>query len=327
MPNFDPQPFHLFRAHEREEVASAFVRLLKAKSTLLERGISGVPKIYEYAEPLARTLGTEAGDNSLLIIAHELIYLIDPLLIDAFILQPEEKDTRDALSLQLFMVAIATGDSKKDDFTPYSLEELASIVLGDTYLYDDIIFVRTLRAALVTTGDGSYAKVLAEALPALTAEFADVEKEYEWDDVFFLSFILHVVWKGFVLLGRNTQERLLQNYFYLAIVAGVPVRRWLSEILHIKSAAVDTKELSIIFNQSLANNRETVPMNTGVEEGRPFVDLEKEFFAKIYSENISTLAEVQFVDSFYVNQPSRDIFSAWLREALSISLHVKKGDL
>jgi hypothetical protein len=253
--------------------------------------------------------------------------LVDPSLIDAFILQPEEKDTRDALSLQLFMVAIATGDSKKDDFTPYSLEELAAVVLGDSYIYDDVIFARTLRATLVSTGDGSYAKVLAEALPALTAEFADVEKEYEWDDVFFLSFILHVVWKGFAFLDKSAEDRLLQNYFYLAIVAGVPVRHWLSEILHIKSASVDTKELSILFNQSLSNNRETVPMTTGVEAGRPFVDLEKEFFAKIYSENISTLAEVQFVDSFYVNQPSRDIFSAWLREALSISLHIKKGDL
>lgn len=327
MPNFDPQPFHLYRVHTQADVNAAFVRLLKAQKTLEARGIAAVPKIYERVARLARTLAIEASGNLRLHIAHESIRWIDPTLIDAFIALPENQDWRDAISMELAFAGTLAGDNPKPSFTPYTPEEFGTILLGSTFYFDDIVFLRTLRWILDGVGNDEYSVLVATAFPALAEEFVDVEKEYEWDDAFVFGAMLQTVWKAFPFLGDEIQRRMLENYFYLAIVAGVPVRQYLAEMFQVNAPGFDRGAFAKHVTEAMNNNRETVPTTTGVEEGRPFADILKEFLAKVYTDNIGTLAEVQFVDGFYQSQPHRDMFAGWLREALSIVLHARKGDL
>ncbi len=308
-----------FRMQSLSEVQAVLTSLLNERKRLEATGIATFGKMYKYIEPLhAIAMMGDSKDAPLLIVDQFLLTFLDADLVKEVLLHPDDADLRNALAIQLGFIAAGTNNIPNID--SYTDEELKLIFKGDGSFYDEAVFVYTLREMVSGQPDSSIISALFATLRPVT-ELDDIEAKYFWDDAFVLSMMLHVIWKNIGVLSNLEQQTLLQNYFYRAIVAGVPVRVWLAE------AAEERPETMIQWSQMLSRSREHVPTNTRERTGEAFSSLVNRYLAEVLGEQISTLAQEKFLKTVYQNQPNKEVYSVWLREALVIVYHVKNGDL
>lgn len=298
------------------EAAEDAYEAIRVKGPIVERMYRYIFVIYEEA------LRQPPADS--LVMAHrELIRFLDADLLQDFIKNPDDKPTRDVLSGQLAMIAAAT--TTAPNVEPYDAAELQKAIKGQSNVYNDITFLSTLHRVLHGGDDvAQYYSVLFGLLPAVNPD--GIAQEYGWEEALLFAALVHAVWSGFVKLTSERQQFLLQNYYFQAIVVGVPVRSYFQDFSVSNPKLTPTDQMSLL-ERLLDANREFVPTKTAGVEGRPFVDVLREYMAALYSGEVSTLAQEKTVAAFYRGQNNAEMFTGWLRESLNIIYHLQRHDL
>ncbi len=320
MPTLGQRKFYDFRMQSLSEVQTALTKLLneRARVEALKLPVA-IEKFYQYAGSLQQlSMAGEDKNQPLLLVDQFILTYFDPELVDAFLQTPTDVELYTALSFQLGYLSAAT--NRTPNLKSYTDEEMKEILRGEGSYYDETVFLHTLREIIEGSPDQSVVAALLATLPPVR-DMADVDSVYFWDEALLLGMMLHTVWKHAGLLKSQDQQKLMQNYFYRAIVAGVPVRVWLTEVVEEKS------DIMLQWSQMLSRNREHVITNTSEQTGEPFADVIRRYLAAVLSEEISTLAQEKFLKDLYGSQPNKDVYSVWMREALSVVYHIKNQDL
>lgn len=156
----------------------------------------------------------------------------------------------------------------------------------------------------------------------------DGERMRDWENSFGGALLVQAVWSWFMKLEDEDRTFLCQNYIYLAIVFGVPIRKHLSYYLYKSFDAVDY----ILKNQSLFASLEgnTEKVMVDLEKGlqKPLVDLLKGFLSH-YSgaEGGGGFKSQSLIYGTYSSQHNSEKFSIWLHEAFLIYFLLSKAEL
>jgi len=313
-----------------DEVKKALSDLMDNKLLLLKKDFPGFAPMYAHIESLYNRAQQVKRKDVLEIIDEETIRFLSLFLCYTFLLQPELPERSEALAVHLMMISAATDNFVvKKNFEPYNWVELEEIIQGEDRFYDDIYFVNTLRSIITGKDNLEHSKVLLKSL-STKSEQEDDRGLYFWDEAFVFSMILQAIWKNFAFFEKQKQIFLLQNYFYTAIVAGVPAQKLIIQAL---DKADEAKDESVIklnnnFIKAIAGSHETVPIDTISEGGKRLSDIVSECFTKVYSgKGVDILAQENYIKEIYKGQQHADIFSFWIREVLNIILHMRKKNL
>ena len=316
-----------FHLQPWSRVQEALGDLLAAENQLCALNNPAVTALYKYVMPIATIAQQEAGNDLMLTSQQELIRYLDPGAVWNFIIDPNYKANRDVLATHLSMISAAVTDMIP--LKPYTLDELKRIFNGDQNIYDDLIFLATLHSILAgADAAADAAGLLATSLPPIKEEAAPTEAAvFWWDDVFIQAAMLHAAWSQFPNLPGASQQFLLKNYYYAAIVAGFPVRALIGELLDSDNGAVGPSTKRAGVTRALEANREVVALSTTDSAVELLSELIKKFTSAVLSAPIATLAQEKFIRDIYHNDPGSEQYSAWLRDAASLALHIKKGDI
>ena len=324
MPNIE---HNIFEYHlEPIETIKAALARIEDDYEILRGGGPIMERIYRYIFKINEELYRQP-ENDALVLAHRgIIQFLRPEVIDALRTNPGDKITRDEASFHLAMVGAAA--TLVPDVVPYDTIELQLVVKGDKNLYNPTIILSTLHHLMHggnSAEDAEVTKVYAQIVVGslFPAQSQGEVVEYGWIEALVYSTVLQAVWCNFSLLTPDRQQFLLQNYYYQAIVNGVPVREHLKNFL---LSSPNKEAAEAVFERSIENNREVVPVKIGGTEGRLFVEVLKEYIAALYSGTISTLAQEKVLLNFYKGQEGVEIYTAWLREAFGIYYHLKRRD-
>lgn len=311
------------RSQSWAAVQSALAKLLEQEEKVRRLNMPAVNAFYWYAEALSLAANEPDNSSPLRIIDRETIRLLDVDLVDEFVRDPTDEIIRDNLAIELRLLVAGIGSIP--NMAPYTIPELKAILQGEGRFYDDSILLLTLRRAMEAPGGIEYASLMLRTLPPGNAP-ADLKDRYWWDDALILAGTLQLVWRFFPILDQAEQEAVLQHYLYRSLVLGAPVRLWVQEAL---SKATDETALSgmyALFTKALLESQESVPLDREATKGKNLADIYREYLVKVYNEDISALAQEKFISDFYQNAASASIYALWLREAVNIFAHLKKGN-
>lgn len=316
----------LYRIYSQSwsSVQGALTRLVKERARLMSLNIPGTEKFYQYVDALlARATASSVG-SPLLAIDQEIIRSLDIEMVEEFLRNPSDAVIGDNLSIELALLTAAT-NAISSGIVPYTIDEFKAILQGEGSFYNDHIFLYTLRNAIATS-DMEFANLLVTTLPP--ARFPDdLADNYWWDDALILATTLHLIWYFFSALGPGKQEALLQHYLYRSLIVGVPVRQKLADALNVMADIDTLSTLYNIFIKAMLGSDESVPLDKEAAAGKKLADIYKEYLTKVYTEEISVLAQEKFIAELYAGNSVEDWYIAWLREALSIFFHLKKQDI
>jgi len=316
-----------YRTEDWSEVERSLLALMNEKERLTALNIPAIDKMYGRIEAIYATATRIDEGNPFEVIDKELVRFLKPALIDHFINNPEDAEMRNVLSSFFIMMAAATNNfSAGDSFTPYSTDELSAILMGSGGIYDDVLYIRSLRSYLENAEGAEQASLILNALPAIPLEGAE-EPMYYWDDALIFALMLQVAWKNFFSFNERGQQFLLQNYFYRAIAAGVPVRTWLRMLINNIDDPTERKKTADEFLKYIDTGNERIPVNTETMETKKLSEIVRECASKSYGDQVEILAQDKFISDLYRNQVYEDEFSGWLREALFIVFKLRKNDM
>lgn len=284
-------------------------------------------KFLERLKALQRFAENTPTGNPLIVADTEILHLLEVEIVRAFLANPADADLNEYVAGETLLLTAATATAPTAIPT-YFQDEFTDIIQGKGQdFYNNIVFTATLRSYLDTRDDineETLGTLLLTALPTVENSSLLVQP-YQWDGALIVVLMLQVLWKTLAFLPRARQQSIIQNFFYTSIVLGVPVRLWLKEALELSRADGAFDDLTRAFIFSFENSQEMLADNNG--ELQPFNALVKDYLGKVYNEQIDVLAQEQYLVSFYKDEKKNSYPVAWLREALNIILHIRKGDL
>ncbi len=318
-----PQPIYAYIFQTWEQTREAILELQKNKGQIIKSLGEPAKKMFTYFSAVYYLANKNSTDGFYAKLNQQIINLLDLADVEALIDNPNSQEALANLSIQL--VFINAGLNNLENITPYDKEELTNIVSGTFKHYEDIVLVYTLRQALDNQDTGQVAKII---LPWLYSERADNSpKEYDWPEVFIYALTLDVVWQAFQFLSEREQEFLLQSYYYQAIVCDVPLREIFRHIFtNIILTTVSKDKQAKMFVKAFEKNDEMIVINFTTQETKQFNILLNNFYALAGSNLGGGFSQEKYINEIFANQSGRAIYSAWLREALNIIVHIKKGD-
>jgi len=322
--NNTPKSTNLFylRLEEWNEIKTALRLLQDAKADLLKINDSQIARFFEYADQLYTVSQIYNDKNIFETIDISTMRFLQPAVIKAFIKDPTNLVWSSVVFQQFAMVSAATLNSRVEELKEYDLEEILHIINGTADVYSPFTFVFTLRSLIEKDEFEERIAAIFLLLDKIDPENFEFP-EYFWQGGLEFSLVMQLLWKNFVFLGSAQQEFLLQNYFYTAIVAGVPVEYWLSQILSLTMDAIDTEAANNFFLRSLEKSNEVFPINTASLAKRKVTDLLLEYVGNVYGSEIKTLAQEKFIDNIYKGQLEDKKFSQWLRTLLQIYYNLR----
>lgn len=305
------------------KVQGALAMLVKEKSRLESLNLPTLEKMFVQISALSARVNATNANEPLLVVDRNIVRLLEVAMVEEFLKEPTDQIIRDNLSIELLYLSATIG--ALPGITPYTVEEFKMVLQGEGSIYNDQIFLSTLRSA-ATTDNIEYAKLLIGTLPPAKADI-DSEDVFWWDGGLVLAASLQMIWHFFPAFDLAEQEALLQHYFYRGLVVGVPVRSYLEKAF---SNAADGDALAALHKlciDSLMTNEEVVPLNRTVEEWKKLGDVYREYLPKVYNEDIGILAQEKFIKNLYQGTVVQESYFSWLREALNIFFHLKREDL
>jgi len=249
----------------------------------------------------------------------DVIKYLNSNLLQNFIDHPDDKNNVDSFAKQIFFIYSALGNTLPVEV--YSKLEMQEIIEGEYVLYDDNTFVYSLNKIFNDQDKfGEYQTLLEKYFFREKPE--NLKYEMEWEDALIYSLFILFFWKNFSFATKEMQETLLKNYFYTAIVCGVPVKSILERFLSVGTVE-ELNERRQMFFDALQESREEVPLDANFTEWKKLIEVIKAFSVRIKGAN-SGFEQEEFLKTFYNNQEGRDIYRSWLREVLNIVFSLEK---
>lgn len=317
-----------FRLENYEDVKKNLGVLFENKAKLLALGDAVIGKMFEYVDPMYEAMKIYKEDNIFDIIDMSSCAFLSAGLIKEFVKDPANTVIRDRLSVQLSLVGASTLNFSKPDLLPYTYEEIIRIVVdGDKKIYNDFTFLYSLRTYLEINEPDDRIAAIFSSLDKIDSDDEGFTLFY-WNEALSFSLSLQLVWRNFYLFDFKQQEFILKNYFYLAVVSGVPVDYWLKMILSIDDVDVDGRNNNNLFLKSAEVSSENLPINTVTLDSKKLIEVFSEYVAQVYGDvgGIRTLVQEKFIRGIYGGQLEEKKFSFWLRNLLQIYYSLRSGE-
>lgn len=214
---------------------------------------------------------------------------------------------RDNLTEQILLLYLAFG-GEVVGMEPYNSDEIGLILDGKFDYYSDEVMAHTLSKLWMDGSDEIEVNAMFRVLTPV------VDNYRPWNNIDRVSGLIevlvsHNLWSAWFGLSEVQRRQLLHDYFYLSIVAGVPVLEWFK--VYAKSAPADEKVLEKISGE-IINNNETMPPFGGKEEVK-FIDILKRYAAG--SGGIGGFEQEKFLDDLFRGEKRKGPYSQWLRQA------------
>jgi hypothetical protein len=328
MPENEQEKFTLydFRVEKWEDIISSLGEMMEAKEKLLDLGLPIIDKVLTRVSFIYSSAKNFKANNFVDVIDKETTRFLTNDVIQYVLDNPDDTPIVGLLSSQLFIISSATGNLPESEAKPYNLEEFKEVILGTASFYNETVFLQTLRQMILSVEEDERFLWLLNSLSPLRIE--DESSQYNWDEALMFSVVLQTVWRNFALFGQQSQQFLLQNYFYQAIVCGVPVRYWLDQFF----GAIDDQKIADqvcgMFVKALESNQEKALVNLYKMTERPLSGIIKDYTTRIYSsqEKIDVFTQEKFIEEIYVGQEGSENFADWMRQTLGIVLKLRKKD-
>lgn len=315
-----------FRLEKWEEIKNGLSLLADKKDEILKNGDKVTAKMFEYLDQLFLGCKIYNEKNIFEAIDISTVSFLSPALIKEFIKDPTVQVLRDRLSVQGSLVSAATINLLNPNFEPYNYDEMAGILIdGNKKIYSDLVFVYTLRALMEMNEPDSR---VGAVFTTLTPVDPDVEEFplYYWNEALIFSLTMQLVWKNFYLFSEPQQEFILKNYLFSAIVSGVPVERWIKQILSAEVNGFSNEQTNRIFTKAIESSVERIPVNTVTFESRKLNEMLSDYIGKVYSGDIKTLIQEKYIQDIYKGQLEGKRFGEWLRVLLQLYYSLRTGE-
>lgn len=307
--NLGAQKIYTFFSQPVPSVVSALDNFVfqKEKHELFNEGFR---EIYDVAEVLKKKLNEPTGYKAMF--DSGTIALINEDLLKAYISNPSDKELLSVLASQILMVASASDTAEMmKNIKPYDEEDMQLILQGKFEFYDDGVFVYSLRKMLDETNvSAQLISKLLNSLPPAPKEEEYADEKHFWLDCLIKKMMLQLVWKNFDVLSTSDQKFLIQNYFYISMVMGIPVNELLQKI--------DDQEVYANILKLLEYNYEIIPLSAEGSFGIGLIETMHEFNSISYQEKINTFAKEKFIKSFYEGEEKTEAMQNWLRQLLTV---------
>lgn len=323
MPVLGEHPIYDFRLQAWSDLQEALGDFMAAKKELLDDGVSLTEKMYGAAEHIHARVEKENTNIYIAAADRACITFLDTGALGLFLNDSTDNEMLEVLMVQIHFVAAAIG--ALPDATPYSGEECEAIFSGEGRIYDDALFLFTLHSFL-SKGDGVMARKLLDALP-VRREGDETIQTYFWDDALLFTLMIHVVWRSFALVSLRDQQRILQNYFFVASALNVPLRMCFEDAFRAIRGREDVNSTVSAWLQALLGSYEMIPVQGSGNKLQSFAVVVKDYLNKVSRENVTTIIQEQFISSFYKQNPNAGMYRGWLRDVLSIIIRIKNKDI
>lgn len=208
---------------------------------------------------------------------------------------------------------------------PYTFEEFGNLIFENVGEVDNERLLVTLSEAKYDDKNGY--KFVRSIVNFLLIGTERDEEKMEWEESFILFAMLDVLYHRFSKLTGTERWFVLQNYFYKAIVCGLPVKNVLQNYLRDSDSTFDHLIKCSELKECLANNKEKTPINLMKGEKRQMVVLLNNYVSQAAGDDLNGYKIEEFAQNLYKGEIGRDAFVAWLREVFLIVLHVNSADL
>lgn len=314
-----------------QKTQDALSLLLNEKSRIMALGIPAVEKIFLQAEKIYSEMGAKDPSKILTQVDMATYAYLDKETIEGFIKEPSNKETKAIFTIKMLFVTSALG--LLDDanvFTSAELEKMDKDELPELSEEDDLFqkisYVKTLRY-IITADDGIY-YVSHLRKQVATAFYDQSQMTYDWEGAFLYSMILRTAWSCFHMFSTEDRQLLLESSLYVGIVSGTPLASILNAFFssRLPANALERQEYIDLYLEFVSDNQETVPLDIENIKGKKLNEIVKNYIAFSGSNTVDGFNQKKFIDDLYGNQPGRDSYSRWLREAIAVVLHMRKGD-
>lgn len=298
------------------EAIGVVLSLAENKEKVLASNFAGVEKFYEYLKPIYE-LAKKKGEDLNLLADRQAVKFLSSELVEKFFKEPQNKPARDDLSIQLAHIFAATGNLQ--GITSYTPAELKDATEGRADYYDDLVFVYSLHQIRVGAKAALYEPSLLALIPPAGAQA--IRGQMDWETAFLQSQVLKTVWYSLNNLSEDGRRLIIQNYFYLAIVCGLPVEKlintWLETGTNLEKSV--KKQFVLV---ALRDNKESIPVATDYSGWIGLSDAVSKYAAQLEGDVSSGFTQESFIGEVYQGQAGREVFMAWLREVLNITMHL-----
>lgn len=323
MADFLPRTFYVFCAHSAAKVAASLDMLVQEKARISAGGDATVRKLYEYAEPIREKMARAGSSAVVPLLDQATAKFLDAELVDAFVKNPADREIRGKLALELLFVSAGVGTLPGEaPYTPAELQALDRREVGDDALYEKVATAYTFRHMLQAPNASEYLPFLMAQLHLDSGNAG--QALYDWESALLFALLLHAIWKHMAILPREEQTYVLQNYFYLSVACGIPVKIILESLVREEADKKAQEEANAFLLNSLEKNHETVPTDLVKEEGRPFTEIMQKYTAIATRETAGGFGQETFFNDLYANQPGRDTYMLWLRDAMTIIMAIRR---
>lgn len=315
---------HYYFQQTWPEVQDAFAILDKVRVGLQKGGAKIENTLYEFVGPINSRIVNHLAADPFWEVDKQTIRLIDLELVDQYNLNPLNKDLTDTLAQHLFNIYSALGFLPTAE--PYTPSELKSIITGEGGdIYNISLLLFTMRKVLEGWFTADMipiiaALVLAEPVPAQNSRVP-----LKGEQALLYNLMLQLLWRWFAFLPPMGQASLLKHFLHQSVVSEINVRARIKQYLNLPG--VDAAKQSRIFADYAAKSNELVPSKTTGEEWKTLEELMNGFYSRATGRPESGFVQEQYAREVYNGQENRDFFSSWLREVISIIVHLRSGDL
>lgn len=212
------------------------------------------------------------------------------------------------------------------DWTLYSLQEFASILSGETAVYDGRRLAATLRDYMSYDKEG--VKAVDEIYEYLRIAQVQKKHDYTWEDAFFMTVFLYFVFHFFNRLHPIQQEFWLNYYFVKAVTADVPVRKILEyELYNETDNPADYVNYVFLFYEAIRNNQEDLLVNDRTQQILEVAEIIKNYLSRTGDRFNDGYLREQFISELISGASKKGRLQDILREILYIFCHLKSVDL
>lgn len=307
-----------FCAQNWDEVVSLLKKVADQQAENIATGVPVMVKFYQYFNDIFKIVNRSKVASPL---GNVVLKMIPVNLLKNFVDNPTDKANNDELSIKIMLASAALSEQPSLRF--YTILEMQRIVSGDFAYYNDLAMAYSLNRlyfGLVAVEEKM--ENLAILMDYLHNNGGvEMQTSIDWEAAVLFTMILQIVWTNFLFFTPEMQQLILKNYFFLAIVAGVPVKSLLAKYIN-----ASTEEERLVkekfFFDCLQTSLENIPLDTSCTEWKKMMDVVKNYSVRLQGKQSSGFDQEEFVKGFYEGQEGRDAFRGWLRELLNIMFHL-----
>ncbi len=209
--------------------------------------------------------------NEYLWLDKQLFNFLDLDLINQFLSSPD-KDKINLLSDNIKIISSAIGE--EDNLDRYNVDEIISCINLSKKDFDFFSIINSLRQELFDQHNRDLIKAIFNYLQKV-----ELYRDWEIKELVVFVLLLNIIWKNFDFLLPVEQSYLLNLFFYISVLIGIPVASILKNSIYQTSNPVDFVVKNKFLADALDKNIEIIPVDKNIQQVADLGEVFKIFLA------------------------------------------------